>query len=187
MIPFKLMERNLRWLSVQFSADQKIILKWKMLKCLIFFTFIVHEFVFCTLNNLGYKTRSSEGGYPPDIRPSKESSGRIFRDVRTELVLVSPFIGRKGTHTADWAVRALSLAGSILTSRKIHPEDSSGGRISGGYPPSGEQVLYPGNFRTISFFGFQLWLMTAWGTAFYDCNPSAAAVRRRHDAQECRK
>ena len=85
----------------------------------------------------GYKTRSPEGGYL--------ASGWIFHDVRMEPVLVSLFIGRKGTHTADWAVRALSLAGSILTSRKIHPE--------AGYPPSGERVLYPAN----NSFSCQMW------------------------------
>ena len=36
-----------------------------------------------------------------DIRPPEESSGWLFRNVRMEPVLVSLFIGRKGTHTAD--------------------------------------------------------------------------------------
>ena len=49
----------------------------------------------------GARTCSPEGGYPADIPPPEESSGWIFHDVRMEQVLVSLFIGQKGTHTAD--------------------------------------------------------------------------------------
>ena len=93
-----------------------------------------------------------------DIRPPEESSGWIFRDVRMEPVLVSLFIGRKGTHTADWAVRALSLAGSILKSRKIHPEDSSGGRISA----LRRAVLYPGLEDDLKMVLQKVWRWYLW-------------------------
>ena len=74
-----------------------------------------------------------------------------------ELVLVSPFIDRKGTHTA--AVRALSLVGSSLTSRKIPPE--------GGYPPSGNRVLPPGDRDRECYLFINLTVQSSYETQRY--------------------
>ena len=96
-----------------------------------------------------------------DIRPLEESSGWIFRDVRMELANDNALTAQSVVCVPFRPMKGETRTSSILTSRKIHPEDSSGGRISGGYPTSGERVLALGiwaeknfpvsNFRAFAF------------------------------------
>ena len=92
----------------------------------------------------GPKTRFPEGGYPAEIRPPDGFSVTS----RMEPVLVSLFKGDNAKIRQFYSndinfklennlkmlegKRFLVVFASV-TSRKIHPEDSSGGRISGEY------------------------------------------------------
>ena len=86
-----------------------------------------------------------------DIRAPEESSGWIFRDITDESGRISLPIGRNREESGDGrsgrpGPRPPPLSSlfqpmgremrplSSMTSRKIHSEDSSGARISGGYP-----------------------------------------------------
>ena len=85
--------------------------------------------VLCKVLPPGYKTRSPEGRYP--------ASGGvlwIFRDVRMEPTNDNALTAQSAVCGNFRPMKRETRTSSILTSRKIHPEDSSGGWISGGYP-----------------------------------------------------
>ena len=57
-----------------------------------------------------------------DIRPLEESSGWIFRDVRMELANDNALTAQSAVFVPFRPMKRETRTGSILTSRKIHPE-----------------------------------------------------------------